>query len=131
MDMDAIEADVDAARCAAICVANARQKAVELKDATMQIKAQDDWVLYKTSKRFREEAEQVELEAKTACDEANSRWRAVAEATNAHSQANALADLAKRTAEFAYRRANKDMNTISQLVSEVTQNCKDACKYLR
>ena len=126
MDMNTIEADVDAARSAADRVRGAREKATELKDATMQITGKEAWVLRKTIKRFREEAEQVMLEARTAYEEVSKRWRAVEEATNAHIQVDELAALAQRTARCAYEQANKDMNIVSQLVCEVTQNCKDA-----
>ena len=131
MDMNTIEADVDAARNAAARIHEARKKAMALKDATMQITEQDAWALYKKAKRFLEEAEQVRLEAQTAYEEASNRWHAVAEATNAHVQVDALATLARCTARRAYEQANEDMNIISQLVGEVTQNCKDACEHLR
>ena len=128
--MNTIEADVDAAQSAASRVADARKRALALKDETMQITAQDDWALYKKAKHFLEEAGQIMLEAKTALDEANSRWRTVEKATNAPVQADTLAALARNAAQQAYKQANGDTNIVSQLVEEVTQNCKDACEHL-
>ena len=90
MDMNTIEADVDAARDAATRVREAREKAAALKDATMPITGQDAWELYKKAKSFCEEAEQVEQEAQTAYKEASDRWHAVADATRAYVQVNEL-----------------------------------------
>ena len=130
MDMNAIEADVDAAIGAAARVGEARERALAVKDCTMLIAEQDPWVLYKTAKGFLEEAEQAEREAQEAYVEAGSRLDAVEKATKPHEQANALAALAQETARRAFEQADRDMKIVSQLVSEVTQNCKDACKYL-
>ena len=131
MDMNIIEADVDAARAAATRVREAREKAAALKDDTMQITGQDDWELHKKAKSFCEDAEQIMLEAQTAYGEASNRRHAVEDATRVYVQVNKLAKFAQRTARFAYDQANKDMNDVLELVSEVKQNCKDACERLR
>lgn len=131
MDMDAIEADVDATRCSTARVADAKEQALALKRDTMQIDERDEWARYKRAKCYCNEAEQLMRQAKESCDEAASRWRAVMAATNAHVQGNALAALANRTADRAYKDATRDINLISELVKEVTQNCKDASEALR
>ena len=130
MDMNTVQADVDAARHAATRVADVRQRTMRLKDATMQIVAEDEWAVYKEAKRYCEEAERLMVEAQEAYAEASSRWHSVVKAT-AHAREDVLAALAKRTAERAYRQATDDINVISPLVGEVKQNCKDACKHLR
>ena len=82
---DSIEKDVDAAICAANRVAKAGEKAKQLKDGTMQITAEDDWMRYKVSKCFLKRASEVMKEATTARDAAKNCWEDVHEATGASS----------------------------------------------
>ena len=126
MDMNRIEAAVDATRCAASRVANAKREALALKDATAQIiTARDEWARYQEAKRLSERAEKVAQDALASYEEASNHWRDVEEATNAHAK-DPVAALARRTARCAYTQANRDINFVSALLHDVKQNCKDA-----
>lgn len=125
MDLDkSIEKNVDAARCAANRVAKAGEKAKQLKDDTMQITAEDDWMRYKVSKCFLKRASEVMKEATTARDDAKKRWEDVHEATGASSGPVKLLLLAESTAKLAHQRAQRNFQTVSQLVAEVRKTAR-------
>lgn len=121
-----IEDGVDAVRCSALQVRKSLEEAKAMKDASMQINEQDEWVRYKTAKSFWQKAEQVEQEAREAYDEMGNCWRTLPVATSV--RADPQVAFAGRTAEAAYKQATDDANNILRLVGEVKQNCRDACK---
>ena len=120
-----IEAGVDAVRCSAAQVRKSLDDAKAIKDASMRINEQDEWVRYKTAKRFWQKAEQLEQGAIAAYEKTSSRFQALPEAINKHGDPRTA--FAVRVAERAYREANNDINDIAQLVEEAKQNCLDAC----
>ena len=125
LDMeDSMEKDVDAARCAANRVADARKKAKGLKDDALQNNAQqEDWALYKALGRL----QAVEAEAQAACDEAKGRRSAVQKAIVL---GDPLARLAGETADRAYEKALDEMREVSKLVEKVAAKLRERLKYL-
>ena len=71
------EAGVDDARSAADCVHTAAEKAKAIKEESMQINEQDEWILSKRSRALLRDANQVEQEVVTAYKEVSECGRAV------------------------------------------------------
>ena len=121
-----IEAGVDAVRCSAAQVRESLDEAKAIKDASMRINEQDEWVRYKTAKCLWQKAGQIKQEVEEAINETNVRWRAVPVATNV--RADPQIAFAARAAKAAYHQATCDANNTLGLVGEAKQNCRDACK---
>ena len=130
MDQNAVKRDVDGARAAATRVEEAQKKAVEIKSKALQlIYEKDEWTRQEKAQMLLEEAQEVKQEARTAYQTAGEHRHAVVHATIAHAQ-NARRTIAQRAAECAYNKANAGINIVVQLVSEVREICKDACRQL-
>lgn len=121
-----VEASVDAVRCSAAKVRKNLEEAQAIKDASMRINEQDEWVRYKMAKCLWQKAGQIEQEVEEAINETSVRWRAVPLATDADPQVA----FAVRTAEDAYQQAIRVANDTQGLVGVAKQNCRDACKDL-
>ena len=111
-----VEASVDAVRYSAAKVRKNLEEAQAIKDASMRINEQDEWVRYKTAKCLWQKAGQIEQEVDEAINETNERWRAVPVATNVPQIA-----FAARAAKAAYRQATCDANNTVRLVGEAKQ----------
>lgn len=123
-----VEASVDAVRCSAAKVRKNLEEAQAIKDASMRINEQDEWVRYKTAKCLWQKAERVKQEARKAYDEVGNHRRDLPEADIVH--ADPQIAFAARVAEAAYEQATTDADNIFQLVGEAKQNCRDACEGL-
>ena len=124
MDEKGVEQDVEGARAAATSVVEARKKAADAKDKSLQLaNLQDGWAQAIAARELSKNAEEIKAEALRAYGEASDRWRAVMDATNAYPR-HPLSVSACRAAKCAYRKANADMNAVSELVYDVEQNCK-------
>ena len=126
MNMDAVEQDVDAARCAAVRIDEAHKAAKAAKDESLKvIYEKDGWLRYKKSKKLWEEVEEAMRDAENAYREVSERRQAVIKATKGY-EADSLVTLAREAVESAYKEANQKINILAQLVGEVRQNFRDA-----
>lgn len=123
-----IEEDVDAVRCTAVRVSALLEEVKGVKERSMSIDEEDEWIRYKTAKDIQQDAVRIMKDAEDAHNETSSRWRALADATSGHTDAPTA--FAVRTAMRAYEQANGDINTIAKVVDEVKQDCMNACKFL-
>ena len=126
--MDAVEQDVDAARCAAARVDGAHKAAMVVKDESLQvIHEKDGWLRYQKGKELRQEVEKALRDAENAYAEVSERRQSVIKATKGY-EADSLGALARKAVESAYKEANQKINILVQLVEEVQQNFRDAMK---